>query len=115
MPGQVGNSVIAGHRTSHNRVFRDIDQLEPGDEVLLTTSDGMFVYTVRDTTIVQPDAMYIIDQTFESTATLFACHPPGSTRERIVVHLDLPTSDEVTGPPDDDTTISTTADGSPSI
>ncbi len=88
-PGHLGNSVIAGHRTSHNKVFRDLDQLLPGDEVVFTTADGTFTYLVRETTIVTPDAMYIIDQTWEPTATLFACHPPGSTRERIVVHLDL--------------------------
>ena len=91
LPGQVGNTVIAGHRTSHNKIFRDIDQLVPGDEVIFSTSDGDFVYLVRETTIVKPDAMYIVEQTYEPTATLFACHPPGSTRERIVVHLDLST------------------------
>ena len=26
VPGQIGNVVVAGHRTSHNKVFRDIDQ-----------------------------------------------------------------------------------------
>jgi sortase A len=93
MPGQIGNVVVAGHRTSHNKVFRHVDRLLPGDEVVFTTGDGRFVYTVRETTIVTPDAMYIIDQTYAPTATLFACHPPGSTRERIVVHLDLASSE----------------------
>ena len=91
LPGEIGNTVIAGHRTSHNKVFRNIDQLAPGDEVIFSTSEGDFVYLVRETTIVKPDAMYIVEQTYEPTATLFACHPPGSTRERIVVHLDLST------------------------
>ncbi len=89
LPGGIGNTVIAGHRTSHNKVFRNIDQLVPGDEVIFSTSEGEFVYVVRETTIVKPDAMYIVEQTDDTTATLFACHPPGSTRERIVVHLDL--------------------------
>ncbi|MEZ5251112.1 MAG: sortase [Ilumatobacteraceae bacterium] len=74
VPGQIGNVVVAGHRTSHNKVFRDIDQLQPGDEVIFTTVDGEF-YRVSETTIVQPDAMYIIDQTREPTATLFAPRP----------------------------------------
>jgi sortase A len=89
MPGHLGNVVVAGHRTSHGKVFRDIDQLVAGDEVVFTTSEGRFVYTVIGTDIVQPDALYIIDQTPEHTATLFACHPPGSTRQRIVTHLAL--------------------------
>ena len=33
MPGQVGNVVIGGHRTSHDKPFRHIDELDPGDEV----------------------------------------------------------------------------------
>ena len=37
MPGQIGNMVIAGHRTSHDKAFRHIDQLVPGDEVIFTT------------------------------------------------------------------------------
>ena len=89
MPGQQGNAVVAGHRTSHGKEFRHLDRLVPGDEVIFTTADGRFVYAVTKTTIVTPDAMYIIDQTMDATATLFACHPPGSTRQRIVVHLAL--------------------------
>jgi sortase A len=46
------------------------------------------VYTVRETFIVQPTDVWIIDQTEAATLTLFACHPPGSTRERIVVVAD---------------------------
>jgi sortase A len=89
MPGQRGNAVVAGHRTSRGRVFRDIDDLVPGDEVIFTTAEGRFRYLVTGTTIVMPDALYIIEQTETPTATLFACHPPGSTRQRIVVQLAL--------------------------
>lgn len=89
MPGQFGNAVIGGHRTSHGKPFRNIDQLVPGDEVILTTADGRFVYHVTSTEIVTPDAVRIVDQTPGYTATLFACHPPGSTSHRIVVHLEL--------------------------
>lgn len=89
-PGQVGNVVIAGHRMSHDRPFRDLDLLVPGDEMFLTDAAGArFLYHVVGTEIVTPDAMWIVDQTPASTATLFACHPKGSTRERIVVHLEL--------------------------
>jgi sortase A len=89
MPGQLGNVVVAGHRTSHDRPFRYVDQLVAGDEVIFTTADGTFVYHVTSIQIVPPTAVEIIDQTPAYTATLFACHPVGSTRERIVVHLAL--------------------------
>jgi sortase A len=87
MPGQQGNVVIAGHRVSHDKPFRHLELLEPGDDVIFTTGDGQFVYKVTGTEIVYPDAMWIVDQTVDFTGTLFACHPAGSTRQRIVVHL----------------------------
>ena len=89
MPGQVGNVVVAGHRVSHDKPFRNVDKLVAGDQVIFTTSDGVFTYSVTSMEIVTPNTLSIIDQTADRTATLFACHPPGSTRERIVVHLAL--------------------------
>lgn len=85
MPGQVGNVVLGGHRVSKKKPFRNLDQLQSGDEIFLSSADGDFVYVVDRTFIVQPTDVWIIDQTTDATLTLFACHPPGSTRERIVV------------------------------
>jgi len=84
-PGQPGNVVLGGHRTSKKKPFRYLDQLQPGDEIIFTTSEGRFVYLVDRTEIVYPDALWIVDQTPDATATLFACHPPGSVKQRIVV------------------------------
>ena len=89
MPGRAGNVVVAGHRTSHTKPFRRLDALAPGDEVIFTMPDGQFVYRVVGTEIVTPDRIDITNQTSAKTATLFACHPPGSTKQRIVVHLVL--------------------------
>ncbi|MGH9271071.1 MAG: sortase [Ilumatobacteraceae bacterium] len=89
MPGQAGNVVLAGHRTTLNKAFADLDQLEPDDEVTLNTAEGTYVYDVVSTEIVDPSALWIADQTEEPTATLFACHPPGSVSQRIVVRLEL--------------------------
>jgi len=89
LPGGVGNVVVGGHRTSKSRPFRNLQQLVPGDEVIFTTGAGRFVYRVVRTEIVTPDAIWIVNQTAEYTATLFACHPVGSTKERIVVFLEL--------------------------
>jgi sortase A len=85
----VGNSVISGHRTSHGGVFRHLDKLQAGDEILIHAYDGTHVYRVTETEIVPPTAIWIIDPTPTATITLFACHPPGSVRERIVVRADL--------------------------
>lgn len=90
MPGAPGNVVVGGHRTSNHRVFRDVDRLVPGDEIVFTDTAGVqHVYAVREVTIVEPTDVWIIDPTDTPTATLFACHPPGSTAQRIVVFADL--------------------------
>jgi sortase A len=89
MPGEVGNVVVAAHRTSHGGPFRDIDQLVAGDIVIFNIEAGEVEYTVTGTQIVNPDAIWIVDPTDTPTATLFACHPPGSVAQRIVVNLEL--------------------------
>jgi sortase A len=89
MPGDLGNVVVAGHRVSHNQDFHDLDQLVPGDEVIFDTLSGRHRYRVVSTEIVNPDALWIVDQSYARTATLFACHPPGSVSQRIVVHLQM--------------------------
>ena len=89
MPGEVGNVVVAAHRTSHGGPFRNIDQLVAGDTVMFTTDAGEIAYLVTGTQVVNPDAVWIVDPTDTPTATLFACHPPGSVAQRIVVNLEL--------------------------
>lgn len=89
LPGQPGNVVVAGHRTSTHAAFRDLDRLTTGDEIVFEDARGSHVYVVDRVEIVDPTAVWIVDPTDTPTATLFACHPPGSTRERIVVFADL--------------------------
>ena len=88
-PGQVGNAVFAGHRVTHSHPFRNIDQLAVGDEVIFTVNNVRSTYTVSGTEVVNPKALHIVNQTPTPTATLFACHPPGSAKFRFVVHLSL--------------------------
>lgn len=89
-PGGPGNVVLAGHRTTHSAPFRNLDRLEAGDPVLLTNADGFVtVYVVRDTFIVTPDDVWITYELGSPLLTMFACHPKGSARQRIVVQADL--------------------------
>ncbi|MEM8903060.1 MAG: class E sortase [Actinomycetota bacterium] len=88
-PGELGNVVVAGHRTTHGGPFRGIDQLTDGDQVLFEVDGETFVYVVSGTEVVLPSGLHIVEQTEAHTATLFACHPPGSAEYRYVVHLEL--------------------------
>ena len=90
MPGQIGNVVVAGHRTTYTQPFLDLDLLRPGDPLVFTMNDGsVFTYELTATEIVDPSAMHVVDQTPEHTATLFACHPKGSAAQRIVARFRL--------------------------
>ena len=89
MPGKPGNVVVAGHRVTHTRPFRHIDQLVPGDEVFFEVDGVRSRYVVTGHEVVTPDRVDIVRPTAEPTATLFACHPPGSARYRYVVRLKL--------------------------
>ena len=97
MPGQLGNAAIAGHRTTYGGPFLEIDELEPGDEIIVETPYGRFVYRTTTTEIVDADNWQVIatiDPTVASL-TLTSCHPVGTASQRIIVHaeLDLAQSD----------------------
>ena len=59
-PGQEGNAAIAGHRTTYGQPFHDLDQLVPGDEIVVTTLQGQFTYEVRQTEIVYPEQVEVL-------------------------------------------------------
>ncbi|MBV8690855.1 MAG: class E sortase, partial [Actinobacteria bacterium] len=55
LPGQPGNAAIAGHRTTYGAPFNRLDELSPGDEVLVTTVKGSYTYKVAMSHVVKPD------------------------------------------------------------
>jgi LPXTG-site transpeptidase (sortase) family protein len=91
VPGEVGNSVLSGHRTTYSHPFGNLDLLERGDKVKTTLDHRHTVmYRVFETSIV-PEAEYVdfvLDQPGGRRArvlTMFACHPKGYRTHRIVV------------------------------
>lgn len=85
VPGQLGNSVFAGHRVTHSHPFRRINELVPGDDIVFKMQNGTFTYKMTGSQIVTPKDVHIVNPTTDATVTLFACHPPGSARQRYVV------------------------------
>jgi sortase A len=92
MPGQVGNSAIAGHRTTYGAPFFRIDELVPGDTIVVTTVQGRFRYLVTESLIVKPTDFSVLDQTPDATLTLTSCNPRYSSRQRIIIKARLDTS-----------------------
>ena len=90
LPCEPGNVAIAGHRTTYGKPFANVDQLKPGDEIILETpigtctykvSQAPFVVTPRDTAVVAP--------TPAPALTLTSCHPKGSAKQRIIIRAEL--------------------------
>jgi sortase A len=89
LPGQSGNAAIAGHRTTYGAPFHRVDELEPGDEILVTTLQGSFRYEVIGTEIVLPSAVEVVQDQGDDRLTLTSCHPKFSARQRIVISARL--------------------------
>lgn len=86
LPGQRGNSAIAGHRTTYGAPFHNVDKLEVGDQIIVQTLQGEFVYEVDAAPfIVKPRQVEVLDDKGDNRITLTACHPKYSLRERIIV------------------------------
>lgn len=88
-PGQVGNMALAAHNDIYGELFRDLDQLRPGDEVIVSTSSQSYTYIVRETRIVEPTEVSVLDPTDWASATLISCYPYRVNTQRIVVFADL--------------------------
>src|SRR5437763_4236248 len=111
MPGEQGNAAIAGHRTTYGAPFNRLDELAPGDDVLVTTLKGSFTYKVATTHVVKPDQVEVLDPTPAPTLTLTTCNPKYSASQRLVVVANLApgqTATPATPPP-----TSQAADGKP--
>lgn len=94
LPGEIGNTVISGHRTTYGAPFNDLLDLRDGDAVVLETRTAWVTYRVTGRTVVDPGAVQVTwpvpgDRRAEPTErllTLTTCHPEFSARERLVVH-----------------------------
>lgn len=85
LPGQKGNSAIAGHRTTYGAPFHNVDKLVAGDEIIVQTMQGTFTYVIDTNKIVKPNAVSVLEDKGDNRITLTACNPKYSLRERIVI------------------------------
>ncbi|NBG88094.1 class D sortase [Isachenkonia alkalipeptolytica] len=87
-PGEIGNTAIAGHRANRDgRFFYRLNELDVGDEIIVQTQDGTFVYTVYDTKIVDPTDLSVLNRNqTDRIVTLITCHPRYTADYRLIVH-----------------------------
>lgn len=84
-PGQKGNMVLSGHNDVFGEVFRYLDRLKPGDEIIVYTSGNSYTYVVSEWFLVEPTQVDVMDPTPDATITLISCYPYLIDTERIIV------------------------------
>ncbi len=89
VPGKPGNIILSGHNDIFGQVFRELDRLKPGDEILLLTEKNAYSYSVTGTQVVRPSQVEVMRQTEDSTLTLISCYPYLVDNQRIVVSASL--------------------------
>jgi LPXTG-site transpeptidase (sortase) family protein len=89
MPGELGTMNILGHRSSHGGPFLRIGELRVGDAITVTNEGISWTYRVTGSRVVAPqDVLGLVDNG-TANMNLIACHPIGSTEQRLVIHAEL--------------------------
>ena len=88
-PGQTGNVILSAHNDVYGELFRYLDKLAPGDQVILYTQQRQYVYVVDRTVVVEPTAVEVMASTGSPTVSLISCYPYLVDKERIVVFARL--------------------------
>lgn len=93
LPGQVGNVVLSGHRTTYGAPFNRLGELRPGDAVVLETATSWFTYRMVARQIVAPTDVQVLLPVpgrpgvppTQRLLTLTTCHPEYSAKQRMIV------------------------------
>lgn len=72
LPGVAGNIGIAGHRDGF---FRVLEHVRVGDRLEVQTLDGVQLYQIARTWIVDPEDVSVLDPTSTPSVTLVTCYP----------------------------------------
>jgi len=99
LPGQPGNSVISGHRTTYGAPFGSLAELATGDRIEVETALGVHVYEVQEAPercrnedglcVVKPTDLWVTEAREDAWLTLTTCHPKFSARRRLIVFAKL--------------------------
>jgi sortase A len=88
-PGEKNNIVLTAHNDVFGEIFRSLDKLKNGDEVILYTNQRSYTYVVNGSTIVEPTRVEVMAPTNQAIVTLISCYPYMVDNKRIVVTAQL--------------------------
>lgn len=88
-PGQTGNLVLTAHDDVFGEIFRYLDQLKKGDQIVIYTAIRAYTYVVTGSQVVEPTRVDIMNPTDTPTLTLISCYPYRVDNKRIIVSAEL--------------------------
>lgn len=91
--GSEGNLVLSAHNDIYGEIFRYLDQLSVGDEIIVSTERQSYTYVVRELQVVEPTDVWVMAETDHASVTLISCYPFRVNNKRIVVFADLAVGD----------------------
>ncbi len=83
--GEAGNLVLSGHNDVYGQVFRRLEELKPGDEILIFGQNWPWRYLVTEARILSPKDLGVLQPTSQAVVTLITCHPYRVDTHRLVV------------------------------
>lgn len=92
LPGAAGNLVLSAHNDIYGEIFRHLDKLSAGDEIIVSTERQSYTYVVRKIQVVDPTEVWVMAPTDYASATLISCYPYQVNNKRIVIFADLASS-----------------------
>ena len=106
-PGQVGNTVIAGHSSNdlfdggdYKFIFAQLDKLNIGDTIYVNYNSVRYTYIVSKKQVVSPnDVSSLVYPITKPILTLLTCTPIGTALNRLLI-----TSEQVSPDPSNSTT-----------
>lgn len=75
-PGLGGNTGLAGHvtiRDGSNGPFRYLEEINPGDEIIIYTEENIYTYQAREQRIVEDNDLSVIAKSSNPQLTLITC------------------------------------------
>lgn len=92
-PGQIGNVVLSGHDDYKGEVFKNLHNVHKGDEVIVDTEKGQYVYIITELVLVKEDGVSdaqklanaaYMNPTPDQTLTMITCWPYGLDDHRFI-------------------------------
>ena len=72
LPGEGGKVVLSGHRDT---VFKSLENIEIGDQILIEAEWGTFEYKVSEINIVDKNDHHVLDPVDYEVLTMYTCYP----------------------------------------